>query len=156
MIVENKKVKNATQCEYDGIKFRSELERSSYILLSKEGFHPEYEKSTFQLWKGKKFLVPCYDLHKDRKLKRKVWGNNSYKFVSIKYTPDFIFHVSDSSGADRMVVIEAKGQPNDVYPYKKKLFLQWLDDNNPDSLFFEVHNQKQLKQAIEVIKSIRQ
>jgi hypothetical protein len=48
--------------------------------------------------------------------------------------------------------VEAKGKQNDVYPYKKKLFREWLEENAPHSMFFEIHNQKQLKAAIDVIK----
>lgn len=154
--MENQKVKNATQCLYKGIKFKSELERDSYKLLEAEGLNPAYEKTTFQLWNGKKLSVPCYDLHKDRKLHRNVWGINSYKPVSIKYTPDFIVNIQDSSGTDRMLVIEAKGYPNDRYQYVKKLFRSYLEDNHPQSIFFEVHSLRHLKSAINIIKQLKE
>ena len=154
MAQENKKIKNATECSYNGIKFKSELEKKSYIMLQSEGFNPEYEAHTFNVLDGKKFSVPCYDVHNDRKLKRNVWGKNDYKSQSIKYTPDFIFFITNSSGARIMIVVECKGFPNDRYIYVKKLFRKWLEDNSPHSMFFEVHNQKQLKAAIEIIKSI--
>lgn len=156
MIVDNKKIKNATACVYDGIKFKSELEVRVYTLLKNAGFKPEYEKKVFHVWRGKKFLTPCYDLHKDRKLKKNVWGINTYKPINIKYTPDFTFFITDSSGADRMMVVEAKGYPNDRYAYVKKLFRSLLEKDFPGSAFFEVHNQKQAKAAIEIIKSIKQ
>lgn len=152
--MENKKVKNATSCEYNGIQFKSRLEMKTYIILNEKGFNPQYEAQTFSLWEGRKFAIPCYDLHKDRKLKRAVWGSNPYKTISIKYTPDFILSVKDSSDNERMIIIECKGMQNDVYPYKKKLFLDYLEKNHPDSIFFEVHTQKQLKSAIEIINSL--
>lgn len=154
--MENKKVKGATECEYNGIHFKSNLERDSYILLEKEGFSPKYEPHVFHLLEGKKFSVPCYDLHADRKLKRKVWGINSYKIQDIKYQPDFVFTVNTSQGGKKMIVIEAKGYPNDRYMYVKKMFLSHLEKYYPESIFFEVHNKRQLKAAIEVIKSIKQ
>ena len=154
--MENKQVKNASDCWFDGIHFKSNLERDSYILLQQAGFSPQYEPQTFHIWEGKKFSVPCYDMHKDRKLHRDVWGRNKYKPQSIKYTPDFIFSIPDPSGANLMIVIEAKGYPNDRYPYVKKMFRQYLEENHPQSMFFEIHNKKQLKAAIEVIKSIKQ
>lgn len=153
--MENKKVKNATKCVYEGIQFNSELEMKSYILLKKEGLNPQYEPRTFTILEGKNFSVPCYDLHNDRKLKRNVWGINTYKSQSIKYTPDFIFFIYDESGVEIMVVIEAKGHPNDRYIYVKKLFRTWLEMHHPNSLFFETHNLKQLKAAIEIIKTIK-
>lgn len=154
--MENKKVKNASECVYNNIHFKSELERDSYIVLEAAGFNPQYEPQTFHVWKGKKFSVPCYDVYKDRKLRKKVWGKNQYKPQDIKYTPDFIFYIQDSCGIKRMIVIEAKGYPNDRYSYVKKMFRQYLEENHPDSIFFEVHTKKQLMAAIEVIKSIKQ
>ena len=152
----NKKVKNAEEHVYNGIKFNSGLEVTTYQMLTDAGFCPKYEPSTFSVFEGKKFSIPCYDLHNDRKLKKNVWGLNSYKTQSIKYTPDFIFFITDSSGAEKMIVIEAKGYPNDRYAYVKKMFLAHLEQYYPESMFFEVHNQRQLKAAIEIIKSIKQ
>lgn len=127
----------------------------SYILLQKEGFCPQYTPREFDVFEGKKFSVPFYSIYYDRKLKKKVWGRNRYKVRSIGYTPDFILYVKDSSGTDIMVVIEVKGYPNETYRYRKKLFQLLLEEKYPDSIFFETHNLKQLKAAIEVIKSIK-
>ena len=80
-----------------------------------------------------------------------VWGLNRYKIISLKYTPDFVFSIGD-----KLIVIEIKGYSNDRYPYQKKLFFKWLEDNHPDSAFFEIHNNKQLKAAIEIIKGFKQ
>ena len=153
---ENKKIKNAQKHIYNGIKFNSGLEVTAYKLFVAAGFQPQYEPRTFNVWQGKKFSVPCYDMHNDRKLKKDVWGINTYKPYDLKYTPDFIFYITDSSGAEKMIVIESKGFPSEKYAYQKKLFRSWLEDNAPNSMFFEVHNQKQIKAAIEIIKSIKQ
>lgn len=147
--MENKKVKNATKCEYNGIKFKSNLEKDTYIELLKEGFNPEYEKHTYVLQDSKLFPTLHYAPYRDRKLHKNVWGLNKYKIISVKYKPDFVF---DKDGM--LVVIEVKGYSNDRYPYQKKLFFKWLEDNNPHSAFFEIHNKKQLKAAIEIIKNI--
>ena len=154
--MENRKIINACPFEYKGIKFKSKLGVESYKKLLSEGFKPEYEHYTFHLWEGKKFSIPCYDLHKDRKTHKNVWGINSYKPVDIRYKPDFVFFVETDSDVKTMIVIELKGYANYRYPYVKKLFLRYLEDNIPQSIFFEVHNQKQLSFAIEVIKSIKQ
>lgn len=153
--MENKKVKNASECYYAGIHFKSNFERDCYKVLQSEGLNPKYEPQTFHVWSGKSLSVPCYDVHSDRKLKKKVWGINSYKPVDIKYTPDFILHINNSRGAEIMVVIEAKGYPNDRYAYIKKLFRTYLENNHPDSMFFEVHNKKQLKSAISIINELK-
>ena len=146
--MENKKVRNATECWYDGIHFKSNLERDSYKALVSAGFSPKYEKHTYVLQDTKLFPTLHYAPFKDRKLHKEVWGLNKYKVISIKYTPDFEFMVDDL-----LIVIEVKGKANDRYPYQKKLFFRWLEDNNPNSAFFEIHNKKQLKAAVEIIKN---
>lgn len=153
--MDNKKVKNASPCIYNGIQFKSKLEVESYKILLSEGFKPEYEQYTFQLWEGKKYSIPCYDMHKDRKSHKNVWGLNSYKPVSIRYKPDFVFFIDTGEDIKTMVVLELKGFPNDRYIYVKKMFLRYLEDNVPQSMFFEVHNQKQLNEAIKIIKTIK-
>lgn len=120
---------------------------AAYKALKAEGFNPQYEKHTYEVWKGRKFNVPCYDLHNNRKLHKDIWELNSYKLQSIKYTPDFTFKVNDT-----LIIFEVKGFANNRYPYIKKLFRAWLEENEPQSIFFEVHNQKQLRAAIEIIK----
>ena len=156
MIVENKKVKNTRGCIHDGIKFKSTVEGDVYLMLRDAGLNPDYEKRTFHVWKGKKFLTPCYDIHNDKKLKKNVWGINTYKPLDIKYKPDFTFFITDSSGAERLMVVEVKGYPNDRYAYVKKMFRSLLEKDYPGSAFFEVHNKKQAKAAIEIIKNIKQ
>lgn len=146
----NKKVKNATEIEYDGIKFKSILEKDTYIALKEQGFNPEYEKHTYVLQKSKLFPTLHYAPYRDRKLHKDVWGLNKYKVVSIKYKPDFTFILNNM-----LIVIEVKGFSNDRYPYQKKLFFKWLEDNNPYSAFFEIHNKKQLKRAVELINHLK-
>ena len=121
----NKKVKNATEIEYDGIKFKSILEKDTYIAFKEAGFNPEYEKHTYVLQKSKLFPTLHFAPYKDRKLHKDVWGLNTYKVVSIKYKPDFTFTLNK------------------------------LEDNNPYSAFFEIHNKKQLKRAIETINYLK-
>lgn len=145
----NKKVKNATPLKYDDIQFKSKLEVKAYQLFKESGFSPEYEKHTYEVWKGRKFNVPCYDCHNDRKQHKDVWSLNEYKTQSIKYTPDFTF-----MSGNTFIVVEIKGFANDRYPYVKKLFRSWLEDNIPQSIFLEIHNKKQLVAAVDIIKNI--
>lgn len=141
----NKKVKNATEIEYNGIKFKSKLECSFYKKLLEAGFEPEYEQRTYPLWNGLKPSVPFYT--KDKKTKLLKLDMN--KLRDMTYTPDFTFNYND-----RFIIIEAKGKANDTYPLKRKLFrglLEGMTQDNP--LFFEVFTQKQLLEAINIIKS---
>lgn len=147
----NVKVRNATPLEYDGIQFKSKMEVAAYKALKEEGYNPQYEKVTYRLQDSKLYPTLHYAPFKDRKEHKNVWGLNNYKIIGVKYTPDFTFNIGD-----RLIVIEIKGFSNDRYPYQKKLFFKWLEDNTPNSAFFEIHNMKQLKQALEILKEWRE
>lgn len=140
----NKKVKNATVIEFDGIQFKSKLEYSFYKRLIEAGFNPQYEKITYPLWIGIKPKVPFYT--KDKKSRLLKLDMN--KLRDMTYTPDFTFYHNN-----RLIIIEAKGKENDTYPIKRKLFRGLLEQIPDNPLFFEVFTQKQLLQAIEIIKS---
>lgn len=145
--MENKKVKGARRHFYNGVWFKSQIEVDAYKAFVSAGFNPEYEKHTYILQKSRLFPTQHYAPFKDRKLHKLVWGLNKYKIISLKYTPDFVFTVGD-----KLVIVEVKGYANDRYPYQKKLFFKWLEDHNPNSAFFEIHNKKQLQAAIDIIK----
>lgn len=144
----NKKIKNATPLEYNGIKFKSRLEVMIYKTLLQEGFNPQYEPTTYIIWQGFKPIIPFYD----KDIHTKLLKLNDKKVIDIKYTPDFIFHYNQT-----LVVIEAKGMENDVFYIKKKLFRAYLEDMylqaGIKSMYFEVYTKKQLLQAIEIIKN---
>lgn len=140
----NKKVLNAKPLTYKGIKFKSRLEVLVYTGLIEAGFKPKYEPKTYVLWEGFKPTVPFYDVDKDTKLLKL----NDKKIIDIKYTPDFRFEYKGLT-----IYVEAKGKENDVYYIKKKLFRNYLEHNEPKSMYFEIHTKKQLLQAINIIKS---
>jgi len=143
--MENKKIKNATSVEYNGIKFKSLLEVSIYKTLLQEGFNVKYEPIKYCIWGGFKPTVPFYTKDKqtrDLKLDTK-------KLIDITYTPDFVFKYNDTT-----IIIEAKGFENNIFPVKKKLFRKWLEDNYQGHNFkyFEIFTKRQLLQAIKIIK----
>lgn len=90
MIKENKKVKNATPNEYEGIKFRSKLEVFTYMEFIKNGISLDYEPVSFE-------LIPSFLF-------------NGKKIRPMTYTPDFIH---------KDFIIECKGFGNDVWPVKR-------------------------------------
>lgn len=154
MVEENKKVKNATKIEYNNIQFKSIFERDCYILLEQEGFNFEYETKKIVLLSG--FYPPdslkVYDLYKPR-LQRRIFGLNTHKILDITYTPDFYLQKNGTE-----IYIEAKGNPNDTYPLKKKMFLEYLRKQSEITgktfIFFEPHSKKQLREAIKIIKEL--
>lgn len=140
----NKKVRNATVVEYSGIKFKSKMEVSVYKTLIINGFKPEYESKKFTLVKGFKPTVQFYVPNKNKELMCVT-----KKVIDVTYTPDFIVYVDEV-----LIVIEVKGQPNDIYPLKRKLFMKYMEESNIPMMFFEIHNMKQLYKTIEIIKKI--
>lgn len=154
--MKNQKVRNASPLVRNGIKFRSLLERITYETLVQEGFHPEYEKHTYIIFEG---FIPTVPFFTKNTLKRKdrryeVIGPSTVSvhrpIDGITYTPDFYFEYEG-----KKVIVEAKGFPNDVYPYKLKMFRRYLEEQ-PDRdnyLFWEIHTRTQL---IECIKHLRQ
>lgn len=152
----NKKIKNATPKEYNGIKFRSLLEVMTYKTLLQEGFLPEYENMTFTL---KESFQPSIPFYTKNALKRK---NKNVKVLSkttiidnrivkaITYTPDFIFNYKD-----KVIIVEVKGMANDVYPYKLKLFRNILETLSTTKNYelWEIHSQKQLLDCIKHLKN---
>ena len=152
----NKKIVNATRNTYDGIVFKSLLEKVVYSTLSQLGYSPQYEPQTFTLFEGFVPITPFYDKMSDSKVKKallkyKMLELKSGKIIGIKYTPDFYFRYNNID-----IYIEAKGMENDVFYIKKKLFIKFLDERflstGQKSMYFEIYNKRQLLQALEIIK----
>lgn len=141
----NKKIRNATPKEFNGIKFKSILEVMVYKTLLSVGFEPLYEKNKFVIWQGLYPSVPFYD----KDATTRMLKLNKKKIIDITYTPDFTFEYNK-----RLIIIEVKGFENDVFPVKKKLFRKFLEETHPEALFFEIYTKKQLLQAIEIIKKL--
>lgn len=142
---ENKKIKNAQPLEYEGILFKSKLEKMTFITLKEAGFPVKYEPQKIVVFEGFKPTVPFYDRNKATRM----LALQTKKLVSITYTPDFMFEYNN-----HIVIIEAKGFTNDTFPIKKKLFRAWLEEH-PESIYFEIYSKKQLLQAIEIIKELK-
>lgn len=119
----NKKIKNATPNEYNGISFRSKLEMFTYKLFLENGIPLDYEAKAFD-------LIPSF-----------IW--NGKKVRPMTYTPDFI---------SKNFVIECKGFGNDVWPVKEKLFKWLLARTNSRMEFYVIGTQKEAKALLDEIK----
>lgn len=137
----NKKVVNARENFYDGIKFKSRLETSCYKIMKLSGLEPSYETMKFTLMDGFKPTVPFYNrvgkgsLKPDMKVVRPT-----------TYTPDFTLVYNG-----KLCIIEAKGVETDSYKLKKKLFRRHLEDMH-DVVYFEVRSKSEMIDTIHVIK----
>lgn len=142
---ENKKIKNASPLEYDGISFKSKLEKMAYQTLKENNLPVEYEPKKFVIWEGFKPTIPFYN--KDKATRMLKLENK--KVINITYLPDFIVKYNGY-----LIILELKGLENDVFPIKKKIFRKWLEEHEPKSIYFEIYTKKQLLQAIDIIKNL--
>lgn len=142
---ENKKIINASPLEYDGIYFKSKLEKMAYQTLKEQGFPVLYEPKKFIIWEGFRPNVPFYN----KDASTRMLKMDSKKIIDISYTPDLMFEYNN-----HLIIIEMKGFENNTYPLKKKIFRKWLESNYPNSIYFEIFTKKQLLQAIDIIKNL--
>lgn len=154
-MVENKKIKNAHPKEYNGIKFRSQLEVTTYKTLIEHGFTPKYEEETFILWDG---FIPSVPFYTKNSFKRKNHNievlspftvKDKRSIANISYTPDITF---DYNG--KHIIVEVKGFQNDIFSYKFKMFRKSLETlDNKDSIeVWEIFSKRQLLECIEHLK----
>lgn len=143
--IENKKIINASPLEYDGIYFKSKLEKMAYQTLKGQGFPVLYEPKKFIIWEGFRPNVPFYN----KDASTRMLKMDSKKVIDISYTPDLMFEYNN-----HLIIIEMKGFENNTYPLKKKIFRKWLESNYPNSIYFEIFTKKQLLQAIDIIKNL--
>ena len=141
--MENKKIKNAKEVEFNNIIFKSKLEYTFYKKLLEEGLNPKYEEYKFILMEGFKPTVPFYN-----RTKSGVFKKETTKVRDITYTPDFVVFYNNI-----LFIIEAKGIENDTFPLKKKLFRKYLESINTRCVYFEVRTKRELSNVINIIKS---
>lgn len=139
--MENKKIKNASKIDFSGIKFKSHLEALIYKTLIENGITPIYEGKTFEFVPRLRPTIPFF------KRIQKVFKLEMKPLQPITYTPDFTFEYKGM-----LVIIEAKGIENDVYPVKRNLFRRYLESMNKPSIFFEVRTKKEVLEAIKIIE----
>jgi hypothetical protein len=96
---------------YDGITFKSGLEKYMYKALKDANIPCEYEKHTFELLPSFIFKNDCIERQANSKGDFINRGNK--KVLNLKYTPDFI-----GDG----FIIETKGRANDAFPLRWKMF----------------------------------
>lgn len=140
----NKKIINATPVVSANISFRSKTEERVYKKLLSLGYSPKYEEKTFVIWDGFRPTKPWYIDGEPQIIK----SGENMKLLDWKYTPDFILEKNGYT-----IILEVKGESNDVYPYKRKLFLKLLESLDK-TYFFEVHTIRGLVKSLETIEQL--
>lgn len=152
---ENKKIRNAHPKEYNGIKFKSQLEVMTYKTLLEQGFIPKYEEETYVLWDG---FIPSVPFYTKNSFKRKnchievispATVRDKRPLTKISYTPDLTFDYNH-----KHIIIECKGFQNDMFSYKFKMFRKSLETlGNKDTIeVWEIFSKRQLLECIEHLK----
>jgi hypothetical protein len=120
--------KQAQKVFYDGIHFQSGLEKTMYVILINNGF---VYKRDFH------YEVDFAELVESFRCENDIWVHNKGKKTfsltskSVRkmiYTPDFI---ENSDLKKAKWIIETKGNPNESFPLRLKLFKIWLNKYNP-------------------------
>lgn len=154
--MENKKIKNNKCKEYNGIKFRSQLDYMAYKTLKDKNLDVSYEVQKFTIWKGQRQNVKCYS---GINHKLGLVSLKGTKLRDMTYTPDLFLSYNNC-----LAIIEMKGFENDIFPIKKKLFMQYL--NTIDSIeyngisydkehifYFEIQNKRQIETMLLILKN---
>jgi len=144
----NKKVRNATPIQHNNIIFKSKLELYCYKALKDANLNFQYEKHRYETLPPFTFKNNSYELFKRKG--QKTFGLQRNNIRGITYTPDF---VGEYHG--QMFIIETKGNPNDAFPIRWKLFKRYLVVNNIDANLYMPRNQKQIDEVIKIIKNER-
>lgn len=116
------RIQNVREADYNGTHYRSTLEAKTAMALDSLGIPFEYESRKIVLQEG----FRC-SFQKD-------------KVRSIVYIPDFVIGP---------LLLECKGFETPEWKIKKKLVFKWLQENEPDTIFYQVKNAK--KQLLEVL-----
>ena len=128
-VVGNQKVRNATRVEYDGVQFRSKLERYMYQQLKEANIQFKYEEEKF-------ILIPAFEYMGE-------------KIRACTYLPDFIV-----TYATKKCVLEPKGMQTEVWKIKFKMIKKYLKDSGLNYPIFIVRNQQQCREVIDKIKNM--
>lgn len=117
-----------------------------YKALKKAKVDFQYEKRKYELISPFTFENRSYELFRRKGMR--VYGQQRNNIRGITYTPDF---VGEYKG--QMFIIETKGNPNDAFPLRWKLFKRYLLVNKINADLYMPRNQKQIEKTIELIKT---
>lgn len=125
---------------YDGIDFKSGLEKNMYKALKSAGISCEYEKHTFELLPSFLFKNDCIERQANSKGDFINRGNK--KVLNIKYTPDFV-------GYD--FIIETKGRANEAFPLRWKMFKYLMSLMCDKRTLYKPQSQSECLETVRII-----
>ena len=125
----------------DGIKFASGLEAYMYKALKIAKIKADYEKRTFEIFRG--FYFPENSYERQANGKGDMVNRGDKKILGIKYTPDF-------EGKD--FIIECKGRPNDTFPLRWKMYKKYISENMFGYTLYKPQRQSECDDVVNLIK----
>jgi hypothetical protein len=126
---------------YDGITFKSGLDKYMYKALKDAGIDFQYESKTYQLLDTFQFNSSSIERQSNGKGDFIDRGNK--KVLGIKYTPDF---------EGNKWTCETKGRANESFPIRYKLFKDWVRRNDTGRLLLKPQTNAECNETIEIIK----
>jgi len=120
----NQHVRNATPTKVDGIQFKSKLEAYCYSKLKENNIKADYEKIVFE-------ILPAIEYQ-------------GKKVQPMRFTPDFV---------GKGFIIECKGNPNDAFPLRWKIFKHYLYNNKLNIKLYLPRKPEQVDKVIKEIKN---
>jgi hypothetical protein len=141
-----KQITRSKKVVEDKIHFASKLELHMYRVLKKMKIPFEYEGQTYTIVDGFHSHNASYE---KTKTKKELHNRGDKKILGIRYTPDFV----DKQNPPRFI-IECKGNPNEAFPMRWKLFKKYLHDNDMKAQLFMPRNQKDCDKVGELLKEI--
>ena len=139
----NKKVRNATATTFNGIKFKSKLEKFAYQSLKVAGIPFKYEEDRFVLID--KFVYEGDSIEKKKSRGKNVFVHSSKNIPRATYLPDF-------TNIDQGWIIECKGLRTEAFNLRWKLFKNMLAKENKSYDLYMPGNHKQIMEVIEILK----
>ena len=130
----------AKKVMFDGIAFKSGLEKYMYSALKDNNIEASYESHTFELVNSFEFSNDSFERQGNGKGAFSDRGHK--KVLNLKYTPDFI-------GKD--FIIETKGRANEAFPLRYKLFKKWMMDNKDTRSLYKPQCHSECDITVELI-----
>lgn len=130
---------------FNGVLYKSSLEKKMAILLTEAKIPFEYEPKTIPLIEGFYFPFDCWERQTNGKGEFKNRGGK--KIIGMGYTPDFV---------GENFLIETKGYANESFPLRWKLFKKSLLETelgNGEYTLFKPQTIKECEIVIQIIKS---
>jgi hypothetical protein len=139
----NKKVRNATATTFNGVKFKSKLEKFTYQCLKVAGIPFKYEEDRFVLIE--KFTYEGECIEKKKRKGKNVFVKSSENISQATYLPDF-------TNIDQGWIIECKGLRTEAFNLRWKLFKNMLAKQKKSYDLYMPGTQKQIMEVIEKLK----